>query len=337
MDHGDLPSATAIASAFGLRGRVDSMVPVAGAWSNRVFRVVVGGHAYAVKEMVELWREPTWFERVDEAWTVECAALDAGIPAPQPVPNPADQGWRAEVERNDGSGPVSVRVHRWVEADVVPGGVAPVELATWSGSVLARLHLLDLRPRRPELFPPWSTKAADRWPALVEAAGAAGVSWAELAQQASPAVATIRAMATHHSTSGDEPMSHRDIDQKNVLVAAPGPVLCDWDVAGPVVPRQELIDVALSMARWESPSVARAVIDAYRRAGGDDTEIDPSDLAPMMLSSVLWLVMNVERALGLADAGLDQQRLGQQLVPDLLSRLSGRLEHAARIGEWLRS
>src|SRR5690606_35693021 len=41
------PSAAAIADAFGLTGAVADLVPVAGAWSNRVYRLEVGGVAYA--------------------------------------------------------------------------------------------------------------------------------------------------------------------------------------------------------------------------------------------------------------------------------------------------
>jgi Ser/Thr protein kinase RdoA (MazF antagonist) len=335
MTRPDWPSVGSITAAFGLSGAAGELEPVRGAWSNRVFRLRVGHTTVAVKEMIDGWKQPGWFDRVDEAWVFELAAFGAGVPAPEPVPNPVDGGWRAEVERCVGDAPATVRLHHWVDADVVPDGVASVELAEWSGSVLARLHGLDVQPRRPDLFPPWSTESADRWPELVEEAVAAGVEWAGLARRASPAVSTIRAMALDAPGAAGTVMSHRDIDQKNVLLGASGPLLCDWDVAGPVVPREELIDVALSMARWESPSVARAVIGAYRRAGGDDSELRPTDLAPMLLSSVLWLVINAERALGLRDAGPEELERGTQLVPGLLERLPRRLAMADGITDWL--
>jgi len=49
------PVAGAVAAAFGLAGAVGPLEPVAGAWSNRVFRLVVGGEAYAVKELRNPW------------------------------------------------------------------------------------------------------------------------------------------------------------------------------------------------------------------------------------------------------------------------------------------
>jgi len=43
-------------------------------------------------------------------------------------------------------------------------------------------------------------------------------------------------------------------------------VLCDWDVAMPLVPRRELADVALSLGAWERLDISRRVIRAYRAA-----------------------------------------------------------------------
>jgi hypothetical protein len=336
--HPDWPSATAIAAAFGLRGPIGQLEPVAGAWSNRVFRLVVGDQVFAVKEMLDTWRLPTWFDRVDEAWGVELAAIEAGVEAPEPVPNPSDGSWRADVDREGGADQVTVRLHRWVEADTAPNGVADLPLAVWSGSTLARLHGLDLRTARPELFDSWTTDAADRWPGLVEAAERARAPWLDLARAATPAIGTIRVyLEARDAEPSDGPLSHRDVDQKNVLLAAAGPMLCDWDVAGPVDPAEELVDVALSMARWEVPDVARAVFDGYRRAGGDDIDIVPAHLAPMLFSSVHWLVLNVERALDLRELGPEEQERGAALVPGLLERLPERVAMAEHIDTWLRS
>ena len=75
-----------------------------------------------------------------------------------------------------------------------------------------------------------------------------------------------------------EVLSHGDIDQKNMICTSRGPVLCDWDLVTPVVPRRELADVALSMGGWRDAAIARQVVRAYRRAGGDDSPFEPADL-----------------------------------------------------------
>jgi hypothetical protein len=79
------------------------------------------------------------------------------------------------------------------------------------------------------------------------------------------------------------------------------------------------------------------VIDAYRRSGGRPFDLSPDDMAPMLFSSVSWLVLNVERALDLRELGPDEQERGAELVPGLLARLPERVAMAERIDGWLAS
>ncbi|MFP5321505.1 MAG: phosphotransferase family protein [Acidimicrobiia bacterium] len=327
-----VPDAGEVAAAFGLPAGAGPLVPVAGAWTNRVFRLVAGGEAYAVKEVRNPWDLPEWFDRIDEAWRLEQATIAAGVPAPAPVPNPRTSGWRADVDGGAGE-PVPVRVHRWVDGDVVPRVPTSEAIARWCGEVLAAIHALAMQPLRPEVFPAPDASSAQRWPALVEALEAADVAWVDLAHRATPSIEVI---AELQRAVADEPtrMGHRDIDQKNLLLTATGPVLCDWDVAGPEHPRVELVDVAVSMARWERPEVARAVLDGYRGAGGDVGPITAADLAPTLRSALDWVVLNVERALGRRGTEADR-RLGEQHAPELLAALPGRVEAALAIEAFL--
>ena len=84
---------------------------------------------------------------------------------------------------------------------------------------------------------------------------------------------TVAVIADLVRSAGQRPapevMSHGDIDQKNLVLTADGPVLCDWDVAMPLVPRRELADVALSMGGWERLGSARKVLRSYRSASGE--------------------------------------------------------------------
>ncbi len=122
------------------------------------------------------------------------------------------------------------------------------------------------------MFPVPNTGPASRWTELTDAAEWSGAAWARLLRAAAPAVSQIAELVrTAGYLPDQEVMTHGDIDQKNLIASAPGPVLCDWDLAVPLVPRRELADVALSLACWDDTRIAREVVRAYRRAGGDDT------------------------------------------------------------------
>ncbi|WP_449602525.1 phosphotransferase [Paenibacillus sp. Marseille-Q9583] len=69
-------------------------------------------------------------------------------------------------------------------------------------------------------------------------------------------------------------ISHRDLDQKNVLWdELQIPIIIDWEAAGPIHPTQELIDVALYWSGFETGSVRKdafyTLISTNREQGGE--------------------------------------------------------------------
>lgn len=314
------PDERSIVAAFGLRGRIGELVAVRGAWSNRVYRLVVGSDVYATKEMRNPWDIVQWREWLDEAWRFEQRAIEAGIVAPTPVPAP-DGSCLAEVDRR-GGGSCSVRLHHWVDGTPVPLGPATRELAMWAGETLARLHALRVAPANRAVFPTLNTINAERWPLLVAQAASARVPWAPEAAAAAATVALIASMAIAAGDGRDEEvMTHGDIDQKNVLLVDGQPVLCDWDVAAPFVPRREVADVAMSFGVWERFDIAREVIGAYRSAGGELGSLTSRDIAQPLMIGIDWIALNIERALRLRPVTDHEAELGESLVPGLLRTL----------------
>lgn len=330
------PAAGAVAAAFGLGGTVGEMVEVSGAWSNRAYRLTVGEHAYAVKEMRNPWGAAGWRDWLSEAWRFELLALEAGVRAPEPVPNPEDRTCLATVPLVDATREAFVRVHRWVGGRPADLGPATEELARWSGETLALLHGLEHRPPARDLFPVLSFDSANRWADLVKEAESAGAPWASLMSDVATSVQSISALAREGGTClDDEVMTHGDVDQKNVVIGPNGPYLCDWDVAAPLVPRRELADVAMSMAAWNRRDVARLVVSSYRAAEGHAFELAPSDLGQSMMIGLDWIVLNVQRALRARVENDDEAILGHRLVPALLERLPAQVDLAMHLDEFL--
>ncbi|WP_166349536.1 aminoglycoside phosphotransferase family protein [Phytoactinopolyspora limicola] len=333
---GGIPDAVSVLAAFGLAGRVVDLTPVSGAWSNRVYRLTTSRGVYAVKQMRNPWRLPRWQDWLDAAWRFEQRAFDAGIAMPAPVPNPLDGGCLAWVPPSPGSAPVPVRVHHWVEGQAPSPQPVDRDVAIWAGRTLAMLHRLDIRSADRELYPAPNTDTADGWAELAAAARRMGAPWAADLAAVTPHVEQIAALSRQaRDQPADETFSHGDIDQKNLLLTPDGPMLCDWDVAMPMVPRRELADVSLSLAGWRDVELARDVIRAYRVAGGGDTVIEPPDLGPSLTSSLDWLAFNVERSIGLRTAEPDDVDLARRLVPQLIAALPGEVGAASRVREIL--
>jgi Ser/Thr protein kinase RdoA (MazF antagonist) len=325
---GSEPDAGSVVRGFGVGERVVSMRRVAGAWSNRMYLLETDRGEFAVKQLLDPWHDPRWSDWIDEAWRFELAAWRAGVPMPAPIANPTTGGWRADVAVAGGRGAtVAVRVHRWVRGSPMYAAPVTMHTARWGGRVLATLHGLAVAPVDRSLFPRPDTVTAQRWPELVGLARRHGAVWSDqIADLAGTVAAMARLAEAAPDRSGAEVMSHGDLDQKNIILTGAGPVLCDWDVAAPVLPVSDLAHVALSLAGWTRLDIARGVVAGYRAAGGTAVAARPEDLGPRLMVGLDWIAFNVERAVGLHDATAHEVALGNQLVPELLARLPRRLD-----------
>jgi aminoglycoside phosphotransferase (APT) family kinase protein len=330
------PSARAVVAAFGLGRDPVEMVPVTGAWSNRVFRLVVGGEAFALKELRNPWSDTRWLEWLDASWDFELKAIEAGVDAPEPVANPDGGHCLAWVARDDDGPPVPVRVHRWVDGRRAESDPVGREVARWAGRTLAMLHELAVRPADRTLFPRLNTDTADRWSNLTEAALQANAPWADQLGEVADAVAVIADLARAGGEHPDaEVMTHGDMDQKNIVLGRSGPVLCDWDLVVPLVPHRELADAALSLGAWRRLDVGREVVAAYCQARDATVTIEPADLGQSMMTGLDWIGFNVERAIGLRATGRDESDTAQRIVPSLLEDLPKKVDLALHVRDAL--
>jgi Ser/Thr protein kinase RdoA (MazF antagonist) len=311
------------------------MTAVAGAWSNRVYRLETTRGAFAVKQMCNPWADGRWQDWLGEAWSFERRAIAEGVAAPEPIPN-LDGRCLAWVAAPRGREPVPVRAHRWVDGVPAPERAVDDAVADWAGRVLATLHRLGVEPADRTAFPTPSTETADRWAELCEAAHRAGAPWADRLDAACASVSATADLAREaRRRPAAEVMTHGDFDQKNLILASGGPALCDWDVAMPLVPRRELADVALSLGGWDRIEVSRRVVRAYTAAGGSDAQIEPSDLGESLMRGLDWIAFNVECAIGRRAASPERAALAGRLTPGLLAEFPRRTTLALRVGEAL--
>lgn len=326
------PDPRAVLAAFGLPGAVTAYAEVSGGWSNRVWRLSTTHGDLAVKELRNAWGEPRWLDWLAEGWRVERAAIDAGIAAPAPVPAP-DGGCLAEVPRVDCSGTAPVRVHRWVEAATVPRDPVDLPLARWVGRSLASLHGLALQPTEPGLYAGRTgLTTADVWPDLAARSRAAGAPWSDVLAAGEPLARRASALLVDDGAASV--LAHGDVDQKNLLVAADGPLLIDWDVVLPVAPAHDLAHAAATMAGWREPTVAAEVVRGYAEASGATSAGAPSDLGPALASRLGWIRFTVDRALD-AHSRDGSWSATADGIADLLADLERRTAVAESWPDWL--
>ncbi|GAB3929782.1 hypothetical protein GCM10011575_27900 [Microlunatus endophyticus] len=317
--------------AFGLPGKIISSERVGRAWSNRVFHVCTGEGEYAIKQLLNPWNQPDWLGWLQEAAEFELKAFAAGVSMPRPITAP-DGSVFVETRSE------TFRAHDWSPGDPCRDGPVDGDTARSVGADLARIHALHHLPNRTDVFPTLTRGNIDGWDELILRLSRHDQDLARRAAAVSPVVRRIGALLDRSVTDfSAQPMSHGDVDQKNLILTSAGPVLCDWDVASPWPPRQELARTALSLAGWKVPAVARAVIAGYQAAGGEGYQIVPEDLGVDVSVGLDWTVLCLERAAGLRDDGEQRRREAYESVPGQLAGLSARLDLIGNIETWLRS
>jgi Phosphotransferase enzyme family len=283
---------------------------------------VTDAGAFAVKRFdttIDHAKDP---RLIEAAFEVERRAFAAGLPLPRPVLPVGRDGCLDTVESP--AGPALVRVHHWAEGRPVADRAAPPALAERVGALLAGLHAVAV-PVTAERWSLGPLAGSAHWRGLAERAAARRLPWAE----ALPAVAVVAERAAALGASGAALgwpmlMTHRDLNQKNALRdAGGGPVVLDWDVAGPWTAIEETVAAALEWAGANvgepEPAAIRALIAGYRAAGGRLDRPPPEALAGRLFKHLGWLELHVRRALDDHPDAAAAQRVAARRVPGLLA------------------
>jgi len=314
------------------------MTPVTGGLTHQMWRLETDRGDFAVKEINidpgGTWQAP-WIER---AFTLECAAFDAGVPMPRPVPAVATGLCLAEVARRNGSS-ATARVHAWVEGEGLHHTVYPADVAAHVAGVIATIHAMHM-PAGETLSDALRVGGDEHWQALAERVERSDIEWRWELRGLLHTVRDLEAYvdASRHDTS-PLILSHRDADQKNWMKTASAELLLvDWDAAGRVHPRHEVAGLAL---RWAGVGlgepdwkVVRAWIRGYREAGGKLDSIQPGDLGEFVSVAIWWFEYNVRRALGERARDEADRRLGMDMARrefKSLPRVLGSIERWARV------
>ena len=308
-------------------------VPLAGGLKHKAYRLETARGDYVVKALnPSLAAVPgacDGFRRSEQA----AAALAAlGLPALPALRGP-DGTAVTEI------GTQAFLVFPWCEGRALAPVPAPPAQAHQIGVLLGRIHAQNLPWDGAEVFS--SAPAEAHWHALAAQARRLNAAWAGTLEAALSALEDWgrRAAAAARALPQPPIVSHRDLDQKNVLWRGPrDPVIIDWEAAGPVAPALDVMTAALNWGGQSSGPPDRAAFEAvlrgYRAVCGFSVADARPALEGRLTAWLVWLEFNVERALQGEAAPPPEHARTVQEIGTCLSVLSALSAGIPRWASW---
>ncbi|MEV0170298.1 phosphotransferase [Streptomyces sp. NPDC050803] len=314
-----------LAETYGLGPGPWTITPVTRGALGQIWKLSGNGTAWAVKELLFGCDE----EQVRREAELRRATADLGIAAPRLLPD-RHGAYASHVALSSGGS--DVKLYDWV--DGAEADASDPEILGWIGRTMALLHLAGAGASEPPNA--WYERCPqdDDWRDVHKKVRRAGLEWAdELGRFIDTSAAELARWVTPTDPS-DLVTSHLDLQPQNVLVGPDGPVLLDWDNAGPISAERELARAAYVWAGRNRGDVdaARRTARAYRSAGGPGEVTGPQSFSMLFATELNFIHVQAECAVdptvteAQREFGSRQAVASMRAAPDLA--VVGRLAEA---------
>jgi len=139
--------------------------------------------------------------------------------------------------------------------------------------------------------------------------------------------------------AGEGILSHRDLDPKNVMWSKGSPIFIDWESAGVIHPKHDLMETAIYWSTGDSGEIDQekfnAFVTAYQEHYGIVTANWRIVLELGYLSKLEWLEYSLKRSLWIECADAKEQEMGTKQVVATIHALKQYEEMIFILETWL--
>ncbi|EFH89018.1 phosphotransferase [Ktedonobacter racemifer] len=235
----------------------------------------------------------------------------------------------------------SYLVYDWCEGNALTSEASEPGQARQMGHLLGQMHSVKMSVPGAE-DEEWRSFDEEVWDMLTFHAASQNLEWAYIARSMLPRLLTWSRLyeVAGQQLGRHQVVSHRDLDQKNVLWRDDQtPHIIDWEAAGLINPTLELVGVALSWSGLVVGDVRKesfdAVIAGYRQTGGEIHNTSEVALHGLMGTWLGWLLFNMRRSLGESVEREEERDLGKRETSMTLKLLRTFDDHLPIWAGWL--
>lgn len=309
-----------------------SPVPVTGGLLHRMFHVSTGKGGYAVKVLnPEIMVRPQALSN-----TILSEQIARQLADIIPASTARLIGGRAVLTFADRT----FMLFDWLDGrSILPPLITTVHCEA-IGRILGLIHQADITVegvrRQPADRPPYD------WTFYQSEAAKQQANWLPLLQESMHRLTRWdqRSIDGKQAISDDQVISHRDLDPKNVLWQDDQPWLIDWEAAGYINPRQELVEVinywTVSPDGQYDPDRLNALYQAYVQSV-DCQGVSWEPIFNCGYENMLgWLNYCLKLALGIEGSTLQDRQRGKEQIQQTLKDLGDYESRSDNLLQWLR-
>jgi len=308
---------------------------VFGGFLHRMYQIDTDKEQYAVKALnPQIMQRKTAMDNYIFSEKVAKKALQNGINA---LPAIVSNG--SCIHEVDGQ---YYLLFPWVQGKTLPTGIVDIERCKMIGIILANIHNTDFAQLIVDSQNEDFNESLIDWNEFALKGHQENLEWSTLLLDNLNEINNWEKLANSSSKllMNNSVISHRDLDQKNVLWDENlVPIIIDWEAAGMINPTQELIDVALYWSGFESGNLSKdafsTIISNYQKHGGMICDNWVDVLNSGFQGKLGWLAYNIRRSLRLECTDDTEQELGTIEVLKTIQAITDYANFIPLCTEWL--
>lgn len=303
-----------------------------GGFVHRVWRLTTTRGSYAIKQLNSIISQyPNIYDIYRTSERIATVMRHAGVPAIAAMKG-CDNDTLHVIED------AAFQVYEWVDGTRLSSHAVEPERVRLIGSILAKMHNQQV-PETGLAPPDLEPFTEDDWDMLTFQAADRGLNWAQRVRTALPRIIEWSAWVDQVEETLEKTLvvSHRDLDQKNVLWRdEQHPAIIDWEAAGLVNPTMEVVGAAFSWSGlvrgMPDEGSFTALLEGYISSGGIIRDTGLTAIYGVMGNWLDWLHFNILRSFALPE---NERQLGESETLQTLTLLYALANNAEKWATWV--
>ncbi|WP_318245240.1 phosphotransferase [Paenibacillus gallinarum] len=231
-------------------------------------------------------------------------------------------------------------IFEWIEGNPLKPDEIDVSHCKKIGAILSDIHNTDFSQIENHMVLD-QMKEID-WGFYLEEGKKAGSVWVSLLRDTVNQlyIWTEKTKQSPMKLSSDMVISHRDLEPKNVMWSQGNPIIIDWESAGAIHPKHDVVETALYWSVNETGGINReklnAFVNSYFQKQSGEVETDWGMVLSLGFQGKLeWLEYSLKRSLNIESTDANDQEQGTAEVTGTIMALKAYEDLIPTLETWL--